>query len=358
MPTRITRRTALASGLAGATFSVMGRHAVAQQLQKARFAVALKSLTAAFANVLIAEQLGYAKARGINIEGLGLGSSPAIYAAMAKGDLEFGAIAPSVALPLYAKGEFPPIVSFYEYTYPYKWDVVVRPDSPIKDYKSLRGKKIGVSNFGTTDYPVTRVVLKNIGIDPDKDVVWSAVGEGVIAGHALDRGVIDALAYFDTGFAIIENSGIAVRYLDRPDAVPLIGGFFIGATRDFLKEHRDVCVAYGQCVAMGTEYALANPAAAARAFLDMYPATAARGISQDVAVERAVNSMRRRMTLWRPPYPGLPLGGIKEEEWQREVEFLGLKIDDVKPMFTNDLISDINNFNRDEVIAAAKAAKI
>jgi NitT/TauT family transport system substrate-binding protein len=355
--TGMTRRTALASGLATAAVGAFGVPAMAQQLHKARFAVALKSLTAAFANTLIAEKLGYAKARGITIEGLGLGSSPAIYAAMAKGDLEFGAIAPSVALPLFAKGEFPPIVSFYEYTYPYKWDVVVRPDSPINDYASLRGKKIGVSNFGTTDYPITRVVLKNIGIDPDKDVTWSAVGEGVTAGHALDRGVIDALAYFDTGFAIIENAEIKLRYLDRPSAVPLIGGFFIGATRDFLKEHRDICVAYGQCVAMGTEYSLANPAAAARAFLDMYPSTAARGTSPEVAVERAVNSMKRRMTLWRPPYPNAPLGSIQEEEWKREVEFLGLKVDDVKPMFTNDLIKDINNFNRDEVIAAAKAAK-
>jgi NitT/TauT family transport system substrate-binding protein len=355
----LTRRTALASGLATATWSVLGRRpALAQQLQRAQFGVAFKSLTAAFANVLIGERLGYAKSRGISITGLGLGSSPAIYSALVKGDLEFGAIAPSVALPLFAKGEFPPIVSFYEYTYPYKWDVVVRPDSAIQNYENLRGKKIGISSFGTTDHPVTRVVLKNIGIDPDKDVTWNAVGEGVTAGVALERGVIDALAYFDTGFAIIENAGITLRYLPRPSSVPLIGGFFIGATRDFMKNHRDVCVAFGQCVAMGTEYVLANLAAGARAFLDMYPSTAARGLSPEAAVERAVNSMQRRTTLWRPPYPNTKLGGINDAEWQREVEFLGLKIADVKPMFTNDLIDEINNFNRDEVIAAAKAAKI
>jgi NitT/TauT family transport system substrate-binding protein len=355
----ITRRTALVSGLATAACGALPpRFALADGLQRARFAVALKSLTAAFTNVLIPEKLGYAKERGITIEGLGLGSSPAIYAAMAKGDLEFGAIAPSVALPLYAKGEFPPIVSFYEYTYPYKWDVVVLPGSPIKSYQDLRGKKIGVSNFGTTDYPVTRTALKNIGIDPEKDVHWSAVGEGVTAGFALQKGVIDALAYFDTGFAIIENAGIKLDYLPRPDSIPLIGGFFIGATRDFMKNHRDVCIAYGQCVAMGTVYTLANPRAGARAFLDMYPATAARGISPELALERAVNSMRRRMTLWKPPYPNAKLGSIQEAEWHREVAFLGLNITDVKPMFTNELIDEINNFDHDKVIATAKAVKI
>ena len=76
-------------------------------------------------------------------------------------------------MPLFAKGELPPIMNFYEYTYPYKWDVAVLPDAPFKSYEDLKGKKIGVSDFGTTDYPVTRAVFKNIGIDPDKDVPGS-----------------------------------------------------------------------------------------------------------------------------------------------------------------------------------------
>ena len=100
-------------------------------------------------------------------------------------------------------------MNYYEYTYPYKWDVAVKPESGIQKYEDLKGKKIGVSDLGTTDYPVTRAVLKNIGIDPDKDVTWTAVGAGVSAGVALQRGVIDALAYFDTGFGQIDAAGIA-----------------------------------------------------------------------------------------------------------------------------------------------------
>ena len=30
------------------------------------------------------------------------------------------------------KGELPPITNFYEYTYPYKWDVAVKPESRSK----------------------------------------------------------------------------------------------------------------------------------------------------------------------------------------------------------------------------------
>ena len=40
-------------------------------------------------------------------------------------------------------------------------------------------------------------------------MTWIAVGAGVTAGVALQRGVIDALAYFDTGFGQIDAAGIA-----------------------------------------------------------------------------------------------------------------------------------------------------
>src|SRR5207302_4962650 len=131
---------------------------------------------------------------------------------------------------------------------------VVKPGSPIQSYADLRGKKIGVSNLGTTDYPVTRAVLKSIGLDPDKDVSWIGVGDGITAGVALDRGAVDALAYYDVGFGIAENAGIALRYLPRPPKVPMIGGVFMGARRDFIEKNRALCVGYGRAMAMASEF--------------------------------------------------------------------------------------------------------
>jgi NitT/TauT family transport system substrate-binding protein len=354
----INRRKLLKTAAASAVLSsVFTPFVHAQTLKRARFAPAIKNLTSAFTNVLAGEVLGYAKQRGIHIEGVGLNSSPAIFAGLMQGELEFGAVAPSIAIPLFAKGEMPPIVSFYEYTYPYKWDVAVKEESPIKTYADLKGKKIGTSNLGTTDYTVTRAVLKNINIDPDRDVTWTAVGEGATAGAALERNAIDALAYFDTGFAVIENAGIKFRMLPRPDTVPLIGGFFIGATRDFLKNNRDVCVAFGQCVAMTTVYTLANPKAGAKAFLEMFPGSAPRNVPSEQAIEITQNAMRRRMKLWEPPYPNTKLGFIRDDEWKREAEFIGASVADLTPLYTNELIEDIHKFDSEAVIAQAKAAK-
>src|SRR5437868_1413759 len=180
----------------GAAGAVMAAPSVvrAQELRKLRMGFGVKSVNPIVINVLIGEGLGYNREEGFTLVPRPLGANANVQIALDKGDLEFGVGTPSFQLPLYAKGELPPIVNFYEYTYPYKWDVAVKPESPLQSYAELKGKKIGVSGLGTTDYPVTRAVLKNLGIDPDQDVQWIAVGAGVSAGVALQRGVIDALA--------------------------------------------------------------------------------------------------------------------------------------------------------------------
>jgi NitT/TauT family transport system substrate-binding protein len=353
----VSRRSMILSGLAAGALCPLAP-AWSQTLRTVRLGVGLKILNSTFLNVMIGERLGTMRQHGLHLEGMALGAMSSVFVALDKGDIEFGIMAPSVVLPLYAKGELPPITAFYEYTYPYKWDVVVTPNSPLQRYEDLRGKKIGVSNLGSTDYPVTATVLKNLGLAHDKDVSWIAVGEGVTGGVALRQGSIDALAYFDTGFATIENAGIKLRYLPRPKQVPMIGGFFIGARRDFIANNRAACVGFGQAIAMASEFTLANPQAAARAFLDLYPSAAPRDAAPAEAIEQVVNQIRRRTELYRPPYPDLKMGAIKEAEIREEAEFAGIEIKDLRPLYTNELIDEINDFDRAKVIAEAKATKI
>jgi NitT/TauT family transport system substrate-binding protein len=355
----MTRRALIGSGLAaGAAAALPWSAGFAQDLRRVRLGIGPKSMNATVINLMVGERLGYNRAAGFRLEGMPLGSLSNVLIAIDKGDLEFGVGAPSFQLQLFAKRELPPVVDFYEYTYPYKWDVVVKPDSPLRSYAELRGKKIGVSNLGTTDYPVTRAVLKNIGIDPDKDVSWIAVGEGVTSGIALDRGVVDALAYYDTGFGLIENAGIKLRYLARPSKVPMIGGFFLSARQDFIANNHALCVAMGRSVAMASVFILANPAAAARAFLDIYPGTAPRGASPEEAVAQTVKSIQRRITLYQPPYPNVKMGSIEEAELREEADFLGVHIDDFKPLYSNALIDEINDFDRAKVVEEARNYKI
>lgn len=357
---RFSRRQVMATlGAVAATIATtQPRFAHAQTMPKLRFGMGTKSMNATTINMVIGEALGYNKQEGFSIDPVPLGAIASVQIGLDKGDLQFGVGAPSFALPLYAKGELPPIVSFYEYTYPYKWDVAVLPDSPIKSYNDLKGKKIGVSGLGTTDYPVTRAVIANLGMDPDKDVQWLAVGEGVTAGVAVQRGAIDALAYFDTGFGQIEATGIKLHLLPRPEKVPMIGGFFVNAKRDYLQQNRKLAVGFGRSGAKAAEFILANPQAGAKVLLDAYPELAPRGASQADAIKAVLTPVLRRMQLFRPPYPNMKMGQISEDELEREADFLKLKITDFKPLYTNDLIEEIHKFDRQAVIDQAKAYKI
>jgi NitT/TauT family transport system substrate-binding protein len=67
---------------------------------------------------------------------------------------------------------------------------------------------------------------------------------------------------------------------------------------------------------------------------------------------------RRRIPLYRPPYPDTKMGFIREKEFLDDAKFMNLTIADVKPLITNELIDEINDFDRAKIVADAKAYKI
>ena len=269
---QITRRQWLqATGAFAAALAIGPPFARAAELRTVRFGIGQKAMAPNVINCVIGEVLGYNKEENFTVKPQALGGTSNVQVAVERADVDIGIGVPSFGLPLLAKGEWGSAINFYEYTYPYKWDVVVKPGSSIKSYADLKGKKIGVSDFAGTEYPVTRNVLKSLQIDPDKDVKWVAVGNGVPAGVALERGAIDALAYYDTGFGQIEAAGIGMDFLARPKDLPMVGGQFLMAKKSMLKDNRDLLVGYGRSVSKASQFLLADPAAGAKAFLEMYP---------------------------------------------------------------------------------------
>jgi len=347
---QISRREwLLASGAFAAALAMGSRTARGADLKTVRFGIGQKAMAPNVINCVIGEVLGYNKEENFTLKPQALGGNSNVQVAVERGDVDIGIGVPSFGLPLLAKGEWGSAINFYQYTYPYKWDIVVKPASTIKSYDDLKGKKIGVSDFAGTEYPVTRNVLKSMGIDPDADVKWVAVGNGVPAGVALDRGAIDALAYYDTGFGQIEAAGIAMQFLPRPKQLPMVGGQFLMAKKAMLKENRDLLVGYGRSVCKASQFLLADPAAGARAFLDMYPETAPRGSSTEDAVKAVLLAVGRRIRLYQSPYPNTKMGFINVEEFKTEAELNQLKISDYSAFYTNELIDPINSFDLKKV---------
>jgi NitT/TauT family transport system substrate-binding protein len=347
----ITRRQWLqASSVMISAVALGSRSTLAQaSVKNIKVAIGQKTVAPNLVNLLIGEVLGYNAAEGIRAEFLMVGGVSNAQVAIDKGDVDIATGVPSFALPILARGEWGKATHFYQYTYPYKWDVAVKPDSTTKSYQELKGKNIGVSDFAGTEYPVTRNVLRNLGIDPDHDVKWTAVGGGVTAGVALQRGAIDALAYYDTGFGQIEGAGIDFKLLPLPKDLPMVGGQFLMALRERFAKDRDLLVGYGRSVAKASVFLMASPRAGARAFLKMYPEAAPRASSEEDAIKAVLAATARRIKLYDPPYAGAKLGSINPDEFRIEAQMNNMKIGGLDDFYTNALIDEINQFDREEI---------
>jgi NitT/TauT family transport system substrate-binding protein len=186
------------------------------------------------------------------------------------------------------------------------------------------------------------------------------VGEGTTGAIALNRGEIDAMIYFDTGFGAWDAAGLKYRLLPRPDDVPQVGGFFLQTTPQVLKDQRALAIGMGRATAKSTIFALENPEAATKIFLKLFPeaATPSKSAAENLADNKLI--MSKRSPIWKSADPTVTkLGFIRDKEWQDEVEFQGFngKIPDVKALYTNDLIDEINDFDVEAIKKQAKEYK-
>ena len=332
-----------------------------QTLEKIKFGFAQNAISPIVINFIVPQFLGYYKDEGIDVELVTLGTNAAVMANLDQKRIEFGVGVPSFQLPLAAKGERVPGINFYEYTYPFKWAIAVKPESAYKTVSDLKGETIGVSSFGVTDFPIGKAIVRLNKMDPEKDVKWLAVGEGVTAGQALIRNAVSSLVYFDTGFGQIEAAGIKFRYLTLPDNVPKVGGLYISASKEMLEKKRKLAVGFARAVAKASYFIQSNPEAAAYMFIKLYPEAAPRGMPLAEQIKAVSIPIKKRMALYTHYDKSISeIGKTTAAEWADEIEFLGLKekIKDTSPFYTNDLIAEINKFDPKKIMEDGKNFKI
>jgi NitT/TauT family transport system substrate-binding protein len=336
-------------------------HVNAAELQKLRLGFGTKVVSPMVANILIPQYLGYYREEGLDMEFFPLGPNTVVMEQIGSKRIEFATGVPTVQLPVVAKGEKLPTINFFEFTYPFKYGLAVLPGSKIKSIADLKGKTVGVSSLGLTDYPILKLILRRNGIDPEKDVNILAVGEGVVGGQALKRGAVEALFSYDTQFGQMEAAGISIDYVKLPPNVPHIGGFYLTTRLDTLKQHRDWAVGVGRAVAKGQVFIRENPRAAAYAFLQMFPEAAPKAASLDQQIRAIMVPIVKRSPFFSSYDPNVKKWGeMTTAEFREEVNFLelGNKISDVSSLFTNALIDDINAFDRQKIVDQARGFKV
>lgn len=317
-----------------------------------------RTVTSAAAPFAVAAKMGWYRQAGLDVKLAPLPGSTDCVKLVATGQLPYAL--PSVeALPaVRAQGVRARI--FYTAYQGNIYGVEVPREGAIRTVKDLRGKRVGVASMASGAVQVVRGVLAENGMDPERDAHVVAVGEAAQAAALLRSGQVDALALYDTQFALVESAGVPLRKLDLGPVARFPSNGFL-ALEETLRDHRAQAVALARGYAMGTVFAMANPEAAVRILWEVFPFTKPTGKGEAEALRDDVKTLLARAQQWR-----LEAGGVRRwgesnvGQYEAYEEFLvrwGVVRQKVPAteLVTNDLVPDIDAFDAAQVQAQARA---
>jgi NitT/TauT family transport system substrate-binding protein len=162
------------------------RAAESQRLQKVT--IGYPSLTATLATIAVIQKGGFFKKHGLDVDLVFIAGSPLLTAAMVSGHVPLSFVgAPAVVAS--AVGGADTILLSCALSMAYG-RLFSGPE--IKSLSDLRGKKIGITRFGTMDDAILRYFLKQRENISDREVTFIAAGGNSQRLIALTKGAIDA----------------------------------------------------------------------------------------------------------------------------------------------------------------------
>lgn len=136
--------------------------------------------------VWVTKEAGIFERNGLDVDLQLASSSSAAIAALISGSVQITQTGGSDAVSATAGGADVIVVAITSPVYSYVFEV----PAEIKTVEDLRGKKVGVSSFGSSSDIGVRVALRKVGLDPDKDVAIVAVGDVPTRTAAMKNGAI------------------------------------------------------------------------------------------------------------------------------------------------------------------------
>lgn len=153
-----------------------------------KLTVSYSSVDAPSANWYIAQEKGFYKKYGMDVESIFIPASSTNVAVLVAGQIKFGNGTGGVIASAAVSGANLVAVSCFINTLPY--ELIVQES--IKTKEQLRGKSIGISRIGSSSDVAARVLLKGLGLEPDKDVPIIQVGGSSERAAAFRSGKIAA----------------------------------------------------------------------------------------------------------------------------------------------------------------------
>lgn len=154
--------------------------------------------------VAMAQQKGFFKDENIEVEIIRMNPNVAV-TALSTGDIDycqlFGAVVGGAIAGLPVR-----IVAGYLDNWP--MTLIAQPE--LKSIKDLKGKTLGISSFGATPDVAARMMIRQSGIDPEKDIKVLALGSDAARLTALKARVVDVVVISPPADTQMEKQGYRI----------------------------------------------------------------------------------------------------------------------------------------------------
>jgi NitT/TauT family transport system substrate-binding protein len=319
-----------------------------------------RTITSAAAPYAIASKMGWFAQAGFQVQLVPLPGSTDCVKSVATRDVHYAL--PSVEPLAIIRPQGVKAKNFYTAYQGNIYGIAVPEESPVKVFADLKGKRVGVISMGSAAVVVARALAAMNGMNPDRDMSIVVAGEAAQTAALLRSKEVDALAQFDTQYALVENAGVKLRLLDTSAIARFPSNGFV-TLEETLQNKRAEVVGLGQAYAKGTVFALSNSEAAIRILWEVYPQTKATGKDEATALRDDIKTLEARARSWRLEPVGVTKWGENSEaNYAAYVDFLvknGVLKEKVavSDLITNELIDDINKFDGNAIKAMAQGYK-
>jgi NitT/TauT family transport system substrate-binding protein len=362
-PLSMPRRTALRLAAAGAA-SALAPAVFAAPSKPVRYILSIPTLSVVVANqTSIPKALGYYEQDGVRVEPVLAGAAGVAGAIqlVSTGSQDMGSGSHSPMMARAAQGQDMGVAFFYSQVRSFQVEIAVLADHPARSILDLKGKLFGVPTLANEGAVMVRFAAREAGLNPDTDIRLIAVGSGAQAGQALRSKQVDAFIAPRSQITQIEGLGLTMRSLPgSPRFKDLLGpGLF--ARRDYIKKNRASVVGVGRAVAKSTLFLMTNPEAAIRLHWKTHPEQVPQGIPEEKAIADGLRVLRTQIETLRVDEqgPGSQFGYYRPQSVAALLDVFGWNsVTNPSDYFTNDLITEINAFDRKAVVDQARAFKM
>jgi len=236
--------------------------ASAQQRRKILVAYVAPGLTQAIP--WITKEAGIFAKRAIDADVVLLTGSPRIIQTLIAGDIDYAIGGTSSVLRARIRGADPIILATT--TNFSGQQVLLRPDSTLQRLQDLKGKIVGVTQYGSQGDTFLRDALKKTGLKPDAEVNILQMGGIPQVGSALLAGKIDAGVTGESGLLLIHQGrakalpGGSAKELKLPGS-----GAALSATQRHISRDREGVMRFLRAYVEGVHYFKTNREGSLRA---------------------------------------------------------------------------------------------